>query len=62
MQPITTEELREYAPGARDDYVQALVQGWPRSFRARRAEALGFVAETDFHDIIRTYIEEDLKR
>lgn len=30
MQPITTEELREYAPGARDDYVQALVQGWPR--------------------------------
>ena len=51
--------LIRYQP---DPLIERIVQGWPRSFRARRAEALGFVAETDFHDIIRTYIEEDLKR
>ena len=29
---------------------------------AKRAAALGFTCEASFHDIIRTYIEDDLNR
>lgn len=46
----------------KDPDIAKIVDGWPRRFAARRAEALGFRSETSFHDIIRTYIEEDLNR
>jgi nucleoside-diphosphate-sugar epimerase len=37
-----------------------IIAGWPRSFDARRAEALGFRAETSFDEIIRVHIEDEL--
>jgi len=37
-----------------------IVSGWPRNFAPERAIALGFKAESDFHQIVRTYIEDDL--
>lgn len=45
-----------------DETVSAIVRNWPENFDAARAEALGFTAETDFREIIRIYIEEDLQR
>jgi nucleoside-diphosphate-sugar epimerase len=45
-----------------DPDVARIVGGWPRRFDAARARALGFTSETDFHDIIQTYIDEDLGR
>ena len=44
------------------DAIIAIVRNWPENFEARRAEALGFVAESDFRQIIRIYIEEDLEK
>lgn len=43
-----------------DADITKIVSGWPRDFETVRAQELGFVAETDFADIIRTYIAEDL--
>ena len=43
-----------------DATIMRIVEGWPRRFDARRAESLGFRAETSFDDIIRIHIEEDL--
>lgn len=45
-----------------DPMIARIVSGWPRIFEAKRAEALGFRAEETFDDIIRAYIEDDLKR
>ena len=45
-----------------DEAVIAIVKNWPRDFAPDRAKALGFKAEADFHEIIRVYIDEDLKR
>ena len=38
-----------------------IIAGWPQSFDAQRAEALGFTAEKSFDDIIRVHIEDELE-
>ncbi len=43
-----------------DEMIARLVGGWPRAFDARRAAALGFAAETDFNEIVRVYVEDEL--
>jgi nucleoside-diphosphate-sugar epimerase len=43
-----------------DETIIRIVAGWPRNFSTKRAEALGFVAETSFDDIIRIHIEDEL--
>ncbi|MEP2029169.1 MAG: D-erythronate dehydrogenase [Paracoccaceae bacterium] len=43
-----------------DAAVAKIVSGWPRNFAPERALSLGFTAETDFEQIIRTYIADDL--
>jgi nucleoside-diphosphate-sugar epimerase len=43
-----------------DETIMRIVAGWPRAFDARRARALGFLAEADFDEIVRVYIEDEL--
>ena len=43
-----------------DETIIKIVAGWPRNFSTKRAEGLGFVAETSFDDIIRIHIEDEL--
>jgi nucleoside-diphosphate-sugar epimerase len=43
-----------------DELIARLVGGWPRAFDARRATTLGFVAETDFDEIVDVYVQDDL--
>ena len=45
-----------------DEAIISIVRNWPENFEARRASELGFVAETDFREIIRIYMEEDLQK
>jgi D-erythronate 2-dehydrogenase len=45
-----------------DEAIMGIVAGWPREFDARRARALGFSAESDFDEIIRVYVEDELDR
>jgi nucleoside-diphosphate-sugar epimerase len=43
-----------------DARIISMVDGWPKNFAAKRAEALGFRAEKDFDEIIRIHIEDEL--
>ena len=43
-----------------DALIQRIVGGWPRRFDARRAEALGFKAESNFDEILRVHVEDEL--
>jgi D-erythronate 2-dehydrogenase len=43
-----------------DEAIARIVAGWPRSFDARRASALGFQAEANFDEIVRVYIDDEL--
>ena len=43
-----------------DETTMHMVAGWPRAFDTRRASGLGFEAETDFEEIIRIHIEDEL--
>ncbi len=43
-----------------DETIMRIVAGWPRTFDTRRAAALGFSAETDFEEIIRIHIADEL--
>jgi nucleoside-diphosphate-sugar epimerase len=43
-----------------DPTIAGIVDGWPRGFDARRALELGFAAETDFEEIVRVYVEDEM--
>jgi nucleoside-diphosphate-sugar epimerase len=43
-----------------DARIISMVDGWPKNFSTKRAEALGFRAEKDFDEIIRIHIEDEL--
>src|ERR1700748_307411 len=44
-----------------DPFIVGIVDGWPRNFAAKRALNLGFTTEeTNFDDIIRIHIEDEL--
>jgi nucleoside-diphosphate-sugar epimerase len=43
-----------------DPQIIKMIGSWPRSFDARRAQELGFVAESSFDEIIRVHIDDEL--
>ena len=43
-----------------DELVIRIVAGWPERVNAQRALSLGFTAETDFEDIVRAHIDDEL--
>ena len=45
-----------------DPTIQKIVSGWARNFDTKRSIELGFKAETNFDEIIKTYIQDDLKK
>ncbi len=40
--------------------IQKIVAGWPSSFNARRATALGFKAENSFDEIVKVHVDDEL--
>lgn len=42
-----------------DEAIVRIVAGWAGRFDANRAQALGFVAESSFDEIVRVYLEDD---
>ncbi len=43
-----------------DAAIVKIVEGWPRNLETKRAESLGFKAESSFEEIIRIHIEDEL--
>ena len=45
-----------------DEGIVKIVAGWPRDFQTDRAHTFGFKSETNFEQIIRIYLEDDLPK
>ena len=45
----------------KDEAITRLVGSWPGSFLTPRADRLGFVRDASFDDVVRAYIDEELK-
>ncbi len=45
-----------------DPRIDKIVSGWARDLDTKRAKELGFKAESNFEEIIKVYIEDDLKK
>ena len=45
-----------------DERIVKIVAGWPRDFQTDRAHTFGFESETNFEQIIRIYLEDDLPK
>ena len=43
-----------------DPVIEQIVYGWATRFSTPRAEAMGFTADTDFRDVVKAFIEDDL--
>jgi nucleoside-diphosphate-sugar epimerase len=43
-----------------DPIIERIISGWPRDFNVRRAQELGFVADTSFDEIVRAHIEDEM--
>lgn len=43
-----------------DPKIRAIVSNWPRKFDGQRAIDLGFEADTDFEDVVRAHVENEL--
>ncbi len=43
-----------------DEMIMRMCAGWAPGFEAKRAQELGFTAETSFDEIIRAHIEDEL--
>ena len=44
-----------------DETIARIVAGWPGNFDARRALELGFRADANFEEIVRVYVEDELR-
>ena len=45
-----------------DPIIEKIVSGWARDFETKRSIDLGFKAESNFDEIIKIYIEDDLDK
>ena len=59
LRDVAGEDAVALIRRAPDETIMRIVGGWPRDFAPDRALALGFRAETQFREIIDTYIAED---
>ena len=62
LRDIAGNDVTALIKPKKDAAIEAIVKGWPQRFSPMRALALGFRAESSFHEIIQTYIDDDLDR
>ena len=48
--------------GSTTPLISRIVATWPANFAPRFAKSLGMTADTDFEDIIRAYVAEDMPK
>jgi len=62
LRRVSGDDVARLIRRERNEVIEKIVFGWPRNFDPRRAIALGFLAENDFEEIIRIYLEDDFGR
>ena len=61
LKRISGNEIVKLIKHKADVDIQKIVGSWAKDIEAGRAKKFGFKAETDFDEIIKVYIEDDLK-
>ncbi|MGD0640936.1 MAG: D-erythronate dehydrogenase [Roseiarcus sp.] len=59
LRAVAGEPATKLIRRQRDETIERIVAGWPSRFDASRARNLGFVAESNFGEIIRAYREDE---
>lgn len=60
LRKVAGDRVAERIVRKPDEMIMRIVAGWPQNFSPERALALGFRAESDFEEIIRIHIEDEL--
>ncbi|NEJ73062.1 NAD-dependent epimerase/dehydratase family protein [Rhizobium phaseoli] len=59
LRRVAGPEAAELIDRRRDEVIERIVAGWPKSFAPERATQLGFTAETSVDELIEVYLAED---
>ncbi|MDC9837514.1 D-erythronate dehydrogenase [Rhizobium binxianense] len=59
LRRVAGPEAAELIDRRRDEVIEGIVAGWPKSFTPERATQLGFSAETSVDELIEVYLAED---
>ncbi|PDT00532.1 NAD-dependent epimerase [Rhizobium chutanense] len=59
LRRVAGPEAAELIDRRRDEVIEGIVAGWPKSFTPERATQLGFTAETSVDELIEVYLAED---
>ncbi|MEM7215014.1 MAG: D-erythronate dehydrogenase [Pseudomonadota bacterium] len=62
LRNVAGNEAVKHIVSKPDEDIMRIVGGWPEAFDPKRANALGFVAEQNFEEIIRVYLEDDFRK
>jgi D-erythronate 2-dehydrogenase len=62
LEAVAGTEARRRVNFVPDREVQAIVEGWPAAFTAKRARLLGFPDQEPPEDLVRAFIDEDLEQ
>jgi nucleoside-diphosphate-sugar epimerase len=57
---IAGEQVVQRIEWQPDPFIEKLVYGWPANFTPRRAEALGFRADSSLREIIQAFVDDEL--
>ena len=60
LRTVAGDEVVQLIRREPDEAIRRIIADWPRTFDTRRANALGFRAESSFEEIIRVYVEDEL--
>ncbi len=58
---VAGDEVAARVRWEKDEAITRLVGSWPGSFLTPRADHLGFVRDASFDDVVRAYIEDEMK-
>ena len=62
LRRVAGEEAASRVRWERDATIERIVGSWPGAWDTTRAEALGFKGDANFEQVVRAYIEDDLRR
>jgi len=61
LRRVGGDEAASHVHWERDATVERIVGGWPAAWNTRRAASLGLSADKSFEDIVRAYVEDELR-
>lgn len=61
LREVAGDDVAARVKFERDPFIEKLMLGWPPAFTATFGKSLGMTADTDYADVIRAHIEDEIK-